>query len=52
VTRTLASDGYLLVGNTETTCGVHEDFERLTEDQSGWHRLKHDARRSLPLCHP
>jgi chemotaxis protein methyltransferase CheR len=38
--RVLRPDGYLLLGNSETTFGVHEGFERFTQDRSGWHRIR------------
>lgn len=38
--RKLRPDGYLLLGNSETAFGVHDGFERFTQDRSGWHRLK------------
>jgi chemotaxis protein methyltransferase CheR len=39
VRRRMKSDGYLLLGNSETTFGVHDGFERFAQDRSGWHRL-------------
>ena len=38
--RQLRQDGYLLLGNCETTLGIHDGFERLPEDRGGWHRVK------------
>jgi len=38
--RQLRHDGYLLLGNCETTLGVHDGFERQPEDRGGWHRIK------------
>lgn len=38
--RVLRPDGYLLLGNSETTFGVHDGYERFTQDRSGWHRIR------------
>ncbi len=38
--RQLRNDGYLLLGNCETTLGIHDGFERLPDDKGGWHRVK------------
>lgn len=38
--RQLRHDGYLLLGNCETTLGIHDGYERLPEDKGGWHRVK------------
>ena len=38
--RQLRNDGYLLLGNCETTLGIHDGFERLPDDRGGWHRVK------------
>jgi chemotaxis protein methyltransferase CheR len=38
--RQLRPDGYLLLGNCETTLGIHDGFERLLDDRGGWHRVK------------
>jgi chemotaxis protein methyltransferase CheR len=38
--RQLKHDGYLLLGNCETTLGIHDGFERQPEDRGGWHRVK------------
>ncbi len=38
--RQLRHDGYLLLGNCETTLGIHDGFERQPEDRGGWHRFK------------
>jgi len=38
--RQLRQDGYLLLGNCETTLGIHDGFERLPDDRGGWHRVK------------
>ena len=38
--RQMRSDGYLLLGNCETTIGIHDGFERLPDDRGGWHRVK------------
>src|SRR5208283_1779281 len=35
----LKPDGFMLLGNAETTLGIDEGFERLPGDRSGWHRL-------------
>jgi chemotaxis protein methyltransferase CheR len=35
----LRPDGYLLLGNSETTLGVDDGFERLADDRGGWHQL-------------
>ncbi|HVN28305.1 MAG TPA: CheR family methyltransferase [Candidatus Binataceae bacterium] len=40
VRRQLRHDGYLLLGNCETTLGVHDGFERQPDDRGGWHRVK------------
>ncbi len=40
VARRLKGDGYLLLGNSETTFGVYDAFERFAQDRSGWHRLR------------
>ena len=40
VRRQVRNDGYLLLGNCETTLGVHDGFERQPEDRGGWHRVK------------
>ncbi len=39
VRRVLRPDGYLLLGNSETTLGVDDGFERLADDRGGWHQL-------------
>jgi len=36
----LKPDGFMLLGNAETTLGIDEGFERLPGDRSGWHRLR------------
>jgi chemotaxis protein methyltransferase CheR len=38
--RHLRHDGYLLLGNCETTLGLHEGFDRQPEDRGGWHRFR------------
>ena len=38
--KQLRSDGLMLLGNCETTLGIHDGFERLPEDRGGWHRVK------------
>jgi chemotaxis protein methyltransferase CheR len=38
--RQLRHDGYLLLGNCETTLGIHDGYERLPDDKGGWHRVK------------
>ena len=38
--RQLRHDGYLLLGNCETTLGIHDGFERQSDDHGGWHRIK------------
>lgn len=38
--RQLRHDGYLLLGNCETTLGIHDGFERQADDRGGWHRYK------------
>jgi chemotaxis protein methyltransferase CheR len=35
----LSPDGYVLLGNSETTFGIFDGFERI-DDRSGWHRIK------------
>lgn len=40
VHRLIRSDGYLLLGNCETTLGIHDGFERQPDDRGGWHRVK------------
>jgi chemotaxis protein methyltransferase CheR len=38
--RQLQPDGYLLLGNAETTLGIEDRFERLPDGGTGWYRLK------------
>ena len=38
--RQIRHDGYLLLGNCETTLGIHDGFERQPDDRGGWHRVK------------
>lgn len=38
--RQLRPDGYMLLGGSETTFGIHDGFERVTSDNTGWHRPK------------
>lgn len=38
--RQLRIDGYMLLGNCETTLGIHDGFERQPNDRGGWHRVK------------
>jgi chemotaxis protein methyltransferase CheR len=38
--RQLSPDGYLLLGNSETTLGIEDRFERLPGDGGGWHRIR------------
>ena len=38
--RLIRNDGYLLLGNCETTLGIHDGFERQPDDRGGWHRVK------------
>ncbi len=40
VRRVLRPDGFLLLGNSETTLGVDDTFERLANDRGGWHRVR------------
>ncbi len=43
VRRVLAPDGFLFLGGSETTMGIDEHFERLTQDRGGCYRLKATA---------
>jgi len=38
--KLLKPDGYLLLGNAETTLGVDDSFERLPGDRNGWHQIR------------
>ena len=40
VRRVLAPDGFLFLGGAETTMGIDDHFERLTQDRGGCYRLK------------
>lgn len=40
VRRVLAPDGFLFLGGAETTMGIDDQFERMTQDRGGCYRLK------------
>jgi len=40
VRRILAPDGFLFLGGAETTMGIDDNFERLSQDKGGCYRLK------------